>query len=40
MRPVASGYKIGPVLKRARKVLHGKEPLLVVIPKKNVTHIF
>jgi hypothetical protein len=40
MRPIASGLKIGPVMRRARKALRGKEPLLVVIPRKNVTHIF
>ena len=40
MRPIASGRKIGPVMKKARKALRGEEPLLVVIPKKNVTHIF
>ncbi len=40
MKPVASGRKIGPVMKKARKALRGKEPLLVMIPRKNVTHIF
>jgi hypothetical protein len=40
MRPIASGRKIKPVMKKARQALHGKEPLLVVIPKKNMTHIF
>ena len=40
MRPIASGRKIGPVMKKARKALHGKEPLLVMVPKRNVTHIF
>jgi hypothetical protein len=40
MTPIASGRKIGPVMKRARKVLRGKEALLVVIPRKNVTHVF
>lgn len=40
MRPIASGRKIKPVMKKARQALHGKEPLLVVVPKKNMTHIF
>jgi len=40
MEPVASGRKIAPVMKRARKALGDAEPLLVVVPKKNVTHIF
>jgi hypothetical protein len=40
MRPIATGQKIAPVMKRARQALHGKEPLLVIVPKKNVTHIF
>ena len=40
MRRVASGRKISPVMKRARKVLGEAEPLLVVVPQKNVTHIF
>ena len=40
MSPVAAGRKIKPVMQRARKALRGKEPLLVVVPKKNVTHIF
>ncbi|MDP6438852.1 MAG: hypothetical protein QGH42_00420 [Kiritimatiellia bacterium] len=40
MKPVASGRKIGPVMKKARKALGNKEPLLVMVPKKNVTHIF
>ena len=40
MKPVAAGRKIAPVMKKARRILKGKEPLLVVVPKKNVTHIF
>ena len=40
MKPVASGRKIAAVMKKARRALHGKEPLLVIVPKKNVTHIF
>jgi len=40
MKRVASGRKISPVMKRARKVLHGEEPLLVVVPRKNVTYTF
>jgi len=40
MTPVASGRKIAPVMKKARRALRGKEPLLVVVPQKNVTHIF
>lgn len=40
MKPVASGRKIAPVMKKARQALKGKEPLLVVVPRKNVTHIF
>ena len=40
MKRVASGRKIAPVMRRARKVLGDREPLLVVVPKKNVTHIF
>ncbi len=40
MTPVAAGRKIAPVMKRARKKLGSAEPLLVIIPQKNVTHIF
>ena len=40
MAPVAAGRKIRPVMQRARKALRGKEPLLIVVPMKNVTHIF
>ncbi len=40
MQRIASGHKISPVMKRARKLLGNQEPLLVIVPKKNVTHIF
>lgn len=40
MTPVASGRKIAPVMRRARKGLSIAEVLLVVVPQKNVTHIF
>lgn len=40
MTQVASGRKITPVMLRARKKLGDAEPLLVVVPQKNVTHIF
>ena len=40
MKRVASGRKIAPVMKKARKVLGSEEPLVVVVPRKNVTHIF
>ena len=40
MQPIQSGRKILPVLRKARKKLGDKEPLVVVVPKKSVTHIF
>ena len=40
MTQVATGRKISPVMRRARKALGDAEPLLVVVPQKNVTHIF
>ena len=40
MTQVASGRKITSVMLRARKKLGDAEPLLVVVPQKNVTHIF
>lgn len=40
MSQVASGRKITPVMARARKKLGSEEPLLVVVPQKNVTHIY
>ena len=40
MKLVASGRKMAPVMKKARRILKGKEPLLVVVPRKNVRCIF
>ena len=40
MSQVACGRKITPVMRRARKTLGSAEPLLVIVPQKNVTHIF
>ena len=40
MQPIGSGRKIRAVLRKARKKLGNKEPLVVIVPKKNVTHIF
>jgi len=40
MRPVAAGLKVAPVLKKARKSLGDEEPLVVVVPRKNMTYVF
>jgi len=40
MTRIASGRKIAPVLKRARKTMGTAPPLIVVVPKKNTTYVF
>jgi len=40
MERIASGRKIAPVLKRARKTMGAAPPLIVVVPKKNTTYVF